>query len=32
MSGDGGRTEPSLAGLLGVDITVESLDVLDVEG
>ena len=32
MSGDGGRTEPSLAGLLGVDVTVESLDVLDVEG
>ena len=32
MSGDGGRTEPSLAGLLGVDVTVETLDVLDVEG
>ena len=32
MSGDGGRTEPSLAGLLGVDVTVDTLDVLDVEG
>ena len=32
MSGDEGRTEPSLAGLLGVDATVTALDVLDVEG
>ena len=32
MSGDEGRTEPSLAGLLGVDATVTTLDVLDVEG
>ena len=32
LSGDGGRTEPSLAGLVGVDVTVETLDVLDVEG
>jgi tRNA pseudouridine synthase 10 len=32
ISGDEGRTEPSLAGLLGVGATVETLDVLDVEG
>jgi tRNA pseudouridine synthase 10 len=32
ISGDGGRTEPSLAGLLGVAATVEALDVLEVEG
>jgi tRNA pseudouridine synthase 10 len=32
MSGDDGRTEPSLAGRLGVAATVERLDVLDVEG
>jgi len=32
VSGDGGRTEPSLAGLLGVDATVTALDVLDVRG
>lgn len=32
ISGDDGRTEPSLAGHLGVDATVESLDVLAVEG
>ena len=32
VSGDGGRTEPSLAGLLGVDATVAALDVIDVEG
>ncbi len=32
MSGDDGRTEPSLAGLLGVDATVDSLDVLEVDG
>lgn len=30
--GDTGRTEPSLAGLLGVDIEIEALDVLAVEG
>lgn len=32
ISGDEGRTEPSLAGLLGVDATVTALDVIDVEG
>jgi len=32
VSGDDGRTEPSLAGLLGVGATVTALDVLDVEG
>ena len=32
VSGDEGRTEPSLAGLLGVDATVAALDVTDVEG
>ena len=32
ISGDGGRTEPSLAGLLGVEATVRTLDVVDVEG
>ena len=32
VSGDEGRTEPSLAGLLGVDATVTALDVLTVEG
>jgi len=32
ISGDGGRTEPSLAGLLGVDSEVTALDVLAVEG
>jgi len=32
VSGDDGRTEPSLAGLLGVDATVTALDVLAVEG
>jgi len=32
VSGDGGRTEPSLAGLLGVGATVTALDVLAVEG
>jgi len=32
VSGDGGRTEPSLAGELGVGATVEALDVLDVTG
>ena len=32
MSGDEGRTEPSLAGVLGVGATVTALDVLDVEG
>ena len=31
VSGDGGRTEPSLAGLLGADCTVTALDVLAVE-
>jgi TIGR01213 family protein len=31
VSGDGGRTEPSLAGLLGVDCAVTALDVLAVE-
>jgi tRNA pseudouridine synthase 10 len=32
ISGDGGRTEPSLAGILGVDAVVVELDVLDVGG
>ncbi|WP_101294218.1 tRNA pseudouridine(54/55) synthase Pus10 [Halegenticoccus soli] len=32
VSGDEGRTEPSLAGLLGVDATVAALDVIAVEG
>jgi tRNA pseudouridine synthase 10 len=32
ISGDEGRTEPSLAGLLGVGATVTALDVLAVEG
>ncbi|WP_435333889.1 tRNA pseudouridine(54/55) synthase Pus10 [Haloarchaeobius sp. TZWWS8] len=32
ISGDDGRTEPSLAGLLGVEATVTALDVLKVEG
>jgi tRNA pseudouridine synthase 10 len=32
VGGDGGRTEPSLAGLLGVDAEVTALDVLAVEG
>jgi tRNA pseudouridine synthase 10 len=32
VSGDEGRTEPSLAGLLGVDAHVTALDVLDVAG
>jgi tRNA pseudouridine synthase 10 len=32
VSGDDGRTEPSLAGLLGVDARVTDLDVLAVEG
>jgi len=32
LSGDDGRTEPSLAGLLGVDVAVTALDVLAVEG
>ncbi|WP_121820573.1 tRNA pseudouridine(54/55) synthase Pus10 [Halostella salina] len=32
VSGDGGRTEPSLADLLGVDAEVTALDVLDVRG
>jgi tRNA pseudouridine synthase 10 len=32
VSGDEGRTEPSLAGLLGVEATVTALDVLAVEG
>lgn len=32
VTGDGGRTEPSLAGLLGVDLEVVDLDVLAVEG
>ncbi|QZX98339.1 tRNA pseudouridine(54/55) synthase Pus10 [Halobaculum rubrum] len=32
ISGDEGRTEPSLAGLLGVDAEVTTLDVLAVEG
>jgi tRNA pseudouridine synthase 10 len=32
VSGDDGRTEPSLAGLLGVGAEVTALDVVDVEG
>jgi tRNA pseudouridine synthase 10 len=32
ISGDGGRTDPSLAGLLGVGAEVTELDVLAVEG
>ncbi|QLD90818.1 tRNA pseudouridine(54/55) synthase Pus10 [Natronomonas salina] len=32
VSGDEGRTEPSLAGLLGVAATVSALDVVDVQG
>ncbi|WIV66812.1 tRNA pseudouridine(54/55) synthase Pus10 [Natrialbaceae archaeon AArc-T1-2] len=32
ISGDGGRTEPSLAGLLGIDAEVAALDVVGVEG
>ncbi|QSG05713.1 tRNA pseudouridine(54/55) synthase Pus10 [Halapricum desulfuricans] len=32
VSGDGGRTEPSLSGLLGVGAVVTALDVLAVEG
>jgi tRNA pseudouridine synthase 10 len=32
VHGDDGRTEPSLAGLLGVDCDVTALDVLSVEG
>ncbi|MDG5776126.1 tRNA pseudouridine(54/55) synthase Pus10 [Haloarculaceae archaeon H-GB1-1] len=32
VSSDEGRTEPSLAGLLGVDAVVTALDVLDVQG
>ena len=32
ISGDDGRTEPSLAGLLDVNATVDALDVLAVEG
>jgi tRNA pseudouridine synthase 10 len=31
MHGDGGRTNPSLAGLLGCDVVVVSLDVLQIE-
>ena len=31
LHGDGGRTEPSLAGLLGVDVEVTALDVTSVE-
>lgn len=31
LTGDGGRTDPNLAGLLGVEVTVEALDVLAVE-
>ena len=31
LHGDGGRTEPSLAGLLGVDVEVTALDVTAVE-
>jgi tRNA pseudouridine synthase 10 len=30
VSGDGGRTEPSIAGFLGVPTTVAELDVVDV--
>ena len=32
ISGDGGRTRPSLAELLGVESRVEELDVIEVEG
>jgi tRNA pseudouridine synthase 10 len=32
VSGDNGRTEPSLTELLGVDAVVTALDVIDVEG
>src|SRR5439155_8922483 len=32
VSGDEGRTEPSLAGLLGVAARVEELDIVAVEG
>jgi tRNA pseudouridine synthase 10 len=32
VCGDEGRTDPSLAGQVGVDATVETLDVVDVEG
>jgi tRNA pseudouridine synthase 10 len=32
ISGDGGRTKPSLANSLGVDAVVEELDVIDVGG
>jgi tRNA pseudouridine synthase 10 len=32
VSSDEGRTEPSLAGLLGVDAEVTALDVLNVQG
>ncbi|MFB6080926.1 MAG: tRNA pseudouridine(54/55) synthase Pus10 [Haloferacaceae archaeon] len=32
VSGDGGRTDPSLAGLLGVEARVTALDVVAVEG
>jgi tRNA pseudouridine synthase 10 len=32
ISGDGGRTEPSLAGILGVGAAVTALDVVGVEG
>lgn len=32
ISGDEGRTEPSLAGLLGVGAEVTALDVVAVEG
>ena len=32
VSGDEGRTEPSLAGLLGIEATVTALDVIAVEG
>lgn len=32
VSGDEGRTEPSLAGLLGIEATVSALDVVDVRG
>jgi tRNA pseudouridine synthase 10 len=31
LHGDGGRTDPSLAGLLGVDVEVTALDVVGVE-
>jgi len=32
ISGDGGRTKPSLAGSLGVDAVVAELDVINVGG